>query len=246
MSKISVNTDEWKVKACAPHNIPTIEGFKNKFRYPLLPNRYTVYFKGKTNVSTNYFNQSVMANGIPNTQLECKVSSISLPNYQFDNEEVYLGGSTVSVPTGLTKGNLDITILNQGIEYAVIFGWLRRIYNASNRHYAYFDDVAINLYVTQYATDGTYVMEHHYYDCVPYSTQLSQLSYDSANSAYTFSISLNYFSYECVYNNNIDVKLSNDEIRNVRLGGKTGYKNTVTYYEGDKQMEINNDIAQGN
>ena len=241
-SKSSGNTDN--VKALAPHNLHTIEAFKEKVYHPLLPNRYTVYFYPKNTTCYFYkaFNTVSETTGVkPSEYLECKISSISLPNYQIDNEEIYVGGSNVSVPTGLTKGNLDLTIINQGIEYDVIYSWLKQIYNGTTRHYGYFDDIAVNVYVTQYATNGEWVLEHHYYDCTPYNTQLEQLSYDEANSIHTFSLSLNYFSYDCVHNYTAMSRAQQDKLSYAKSGTLNyGKKISIQDLEG-KNVEGSKD-----
>ena len=223
----NINAD----KAKAPKKLRTLEEFKALVQTPLLTSRYTVYFSPKNNASSNYFSQMLKTytnkKSYPNDFLECKVSSISLPNYQIDSEVIYVGGSQLSVPSGHQKGNLDLTIINQGIEYNVIFGWLYKIYNGNKRHYAYFDDIAVNLFVVQYGVDGVWVLEHQYFDCTPYNTNLGQLSYDKANGAQTFTVSMNYFSTNVIYNENIDANKAS-----LNNSTKKSYSFAIDYLEG--------------
>lgn len=179
--------------------IETIEQFKQRVTNPLLPNRFTAIFSG------NYFDLNSNKE-----HLLCKVNSASLPNYQTDSEEIYVGGTSVSVPSGLTKGNLELTIINQGIEYDILYQWMRTIYNENTRCYGYYDDVKADLYITQYHTNGIWALQYHFYGCTPYNLQIDQISYSAANDFHSFSIALNYFSYTSIYNNTNQLNIKKD------------------------------------
>ena len=208
----SINSSTFRYIPNAPHGIPTIEEFKSKFESPILSSQYIVTFDGP------FFNK-INANGT----LECKVVSISTPNYQIDNEQIYIGGTSTSVPSGLTKGNLDITIINQGIEYQTIYSWMKQIYDPYTRRYGYFDDIKTKIILTQYKTNGVWVLEHHYYDCTPYNLQVGQFSYDQTDIS-KFTLSMNYFAYECVYNDSHNKN-------------NIGYRNAqISYFEKDTNV----------
>ena len=211
---ISANTQNLKLYPPQKPPLCSINEFKEKFVSPILSSYYMVTFSGP------YFDAINGKSG-----LECKVTSVSMPNYQVDNETVYLGGTTTSIPSGQQKGNLEVTIINQGSEFNIIYGWMKKIFDPYTRTYAYYDSIKTKLIVTQYKTNGTWVLEHHYFDCTPYNMQIGSLSYDTTDLS-KFSLSLNYFAYECIYNedmsNNLNVKTN-------LTGTKTSISNVERY-----------------
>lgn len=205
-------------------DIKTIEGFKKLFKIPLLPNKYTVEFHGnffglsnqekntnirsksmyKTNTGNSIINRKANSSLFNSTShgyyLYCKVSQIQFPQQTVDTSSIYLGGNTLKVPTGYSNGNVTMTILNQGIEYDVINDWCKSVYNQKTRCYGYFDEYKTNVLLTQFTTNGYWVLKHMFYGCTPYNIDLGALSYDESNQAQTFTLSLNYFSIETIYN----------------------------------------------
>lgn len=189
--------------------IPTIEAFKTRFRHLLLNNRYTVEFGG-----SKFWNTY-------GRYIRFMVSAITIPSWMIDNEQVYIGGTKMNIPSGFQQNNIDMTLFNTGPELQVFQEWMKLTYDQESRAYGYFDDLKCDVKVLQYTTNGELAQEFIFTDCTLYQMNGISFSYDPANSPQTFNVSLNYYGYSLITPDklmqavpNVDIKTPEQLMKN--------------------------------
>lgn len=179
MSALTINHLE--NKGC--EYIPTIEAFKKRLNYVLLNNRYTAEFGGNP-----FWNEH-------GKYVRFMVSALTIPSWLIDNEDIYVGGTKMHVPSGFQQGNIDLTVINTGPELQVFQNWMKMTYDQETRGVGYYDDVKCDLKVLQFTTDGELAQEFYFTDCTIFQLQGISFSYDPATAPQTFNVSLNYFGF---------------------------------------------------
>lgn len=151
-----------------------IPGFKREVKSFLYGNRYFVK----------------MAK-LDSTKLEMLACKVDLPQVDFNPVDADIGGQVIGIPYKYMPGELIITFYNTGDEYRRVKEYAFQTYNQESRCYKYFDDIKMDITITELDAKGDEVITHKYEDCIIRNISTVSLSYAESNQPEQFSVSFN-------------------------------------------------------
>lgn len=129
---------------------------------------------------------------ITNSNLELLAFKVDLPQHDFNPIEVDIAGQVIGIPYKYMPAELIINFFNTGNEYVLLKNYCETIFDTSKRTYKYFEDVKIDIVVTELDHKGQPLLEHKFQDAVLRNLSTVSLAYGESTSPEQFSASFTF------------------------------------------------------
>lgn len=129
---------------------------------------------------------------ITDTNLELLAFKVDLPQHDFNPIDVDIAGQVIGIPYKYMPAELIINFFNTGNEYILLKNYCEMIFDTTNRTYKYFEDVKIDITVTELDHTGHAIVEHKFQDAILRNLSTVSLAYGESTSPEQFSASFTF------------------------------------------------------